>query len=193
MRERNILSRIGDQLLHFTVVIGKQHHRAFATKNSSVWVRRGNSESQVAQLFTNARSQGCHVAHAHLRSYFVIPIVGRIIIGGARSGSAVNHQARVDQSWIQRQSLGVDHICSDWRNHYPTFSNRGNPSILNQHRAIFNAFSRLHNNCCVLDQVAANLSRAHGHWRRILRVNRGNATERQKSKRNKDSVHGDSF
>ena len=184
MRERNILSCVGDQLLHFLIVIGKQDHRAFATKNSSVRVRRGNSESQVAQLFANARSQGCHVAHAHLRGHLVIPIVGGVIVRGAGRGRAVNHQASVDQSGIQHQSLSVDHMCSNWRNHRATFSNRGDPSILNQHRAIFNAFSRLHNNRGVLDQVAANLSRAHGHWRRILRVNRGNATERQKSKRN---------
>ena len=184
MRERNILSCVGDQLLYFLIILGQQHHGAFAAKNSGVWVHRGNSESQVAQFFTNARSQSCHVAHAHLRGHLVIPIVGRIIMGRARSCSAVNHQASVDQSGIQHQSLSVDHMCSNWCNHRATFSNRGDPSILNQHRAIFNAFSRLHNNCGVLDQVAANLSRAHGHWRRILRVNRGNATEGQKSKRN---------
>ena len=184
MRERNILSCVGDQLLYFLIILGQQHHGAFAAKNSGVWVHRGNSESQVAQFFTNARSQSCHVAHAHLRGHLVIPIVGGVIVRGAGRGRAVNHQASVDQSGIQHQSLSVDHMCSNWRNHRATFSNRGDPSILNQHRAIFNAFSRLHNNRGVLDQVAANLSRAHGHWRRILRVNRGNATERQKSKRN---------
>ena len=106
----------------------------------------------------------------------------RVFRRRARRSSAINHESRVDQARIERQALGINHICSSWGNHSATFPNRGNPTILHKNGAIFYALARLHHNCCVIDQVTAHLRGAHGHGRRTLRENRGNERERQKSK-----------
>ena len=95
----------------------------------------------------------------------------RVFRRRARRSSAVNHKSRVDQSRIERQALGINHICSSWDNHSATFSNRGNPTILHKNGAIFNALARLHHHCCMIDQVAAHLRGAHGYRRGALREN----------------------
>ena len=151
MSERNILSRVGNQLLHLAIIVGQQHNHAFTAKNSSVGIHRRNREAHVAHFFSHGACERPHVGHAHLRRNFVIPIMGRILSGGARRSGAINHQSRVDQSGIHRQTFGINHICSSRRNHRATFSNRANPTILHQHGAIFNALSGLHHHGCVFN------------------------------------------
>ena len=182
MSERNILSRIGIQLLHLAIIVGQQHNHALAAKNSRVGIDRRNRKAHVAHFFSHATGQGRHVGYAHLRRDFVIPIMGRILRGGARGGRAVNHQSCVDQSGIERQAFGINHICSSRGNHRATFSNRANPTILHQHGAIFNALAGLHHHGRMFNQIAAHLRGAHGHRRRVLRKKRGHTCQRRKTK-----------
>ena len=179
MREGDHLTGRGHDRLGLAVFVCKQHHGTLAAEDAGVRMHGGQREAKVTQLLACGRGHGRKIGHAHLRRHLAVPVRAGVVGHGARNRRAVHHQTCVDQSRIDGLAARVVHGRSGRGLHLARLAHRGDPAVLEQNGAVLDALARLHHDGGVLDQVAAQISRAHGHGRR--RLPEGTSHEADKS------------
>ena len=179
VREGDHLTGRGHDRLGLAVFVCKQHHRALAAEDAGVRMHGGQREAKVTQLLACGCGHRRKIGHAHLRCHLAVPVRAGVVGHGARNRRAVHQQTRVDQAGIDGLAARVVHGRASRSLHLARLAHGGDPAVLKQDRAVLDALARLHHDGGVLDQVAAQISRAHGHGRR--RLPEGTSHEADKS------------